>query len=56
MSSNSKKKKYILKLLQNSFDKSKTQELNSELITLLQQDTKESKLYKYRAFDEDGFA
>ncbi len=56
MSYNSKKKKYILKLLQNSFDESKTQELNSELVLLLQQDTKGSKLYKYRTFDNDGFA
>ena len=56
MSSNSKKKKYILKLLQNSLDKTKTQELNSELVSLLQQDTKGCKLYKYRTFDENGFA
>lgn len=56
MSSNSKKKKYIFKLLQNSFDKSKAQELNSELRLLLQQDTNNCKLYKYRTFDADGFA
>jgi hypothetical protein len=56
MSSNSKKKKYILKLLQNSFDKSKTQELTSEHVSLLQQDTKGCKLYKYRTFDANGFA
>ena len=56
MLSNSKKKKYILKLLQNSFDESKAQELNTELVSLLHQDTKGCKLYKYRTFDDNGFA
>ena len=54
MTSNAKKKQFIKKLLQYSFDKSMSEELEIELRSLLKQDAPEFKLYKYRSFDAEG--
>ena len=56
MTSNAKKKQFIKKLLQYSFDKSMSEELEIELRSLLKQDAPEFKLYKYRSFDAEGYS
>lgn len=56
MTSNAKKKQFIKKLLQYSFDKSMSEELEIELRSLLKQDAREFKLYKYRSFDAEGYS
>lgn len=56
MTSNAKKKQFINKLLQYSFDKSMSEELEIELRSLLKQDAPEFKLYKYRGFDAEGYS
>lgn len=56
MTSNAKKKQLVTKLLEHSFDKSMTEELERELRSVLKQDTPEFKLYKYRSFDADGYS
>ena len=56
MTSNAKKKQFIKKLLQYSFDKTMSEKLERELRLLLKQDAPEFKLYKYRSFDADSYS